>query len=93
MGLKELEGRLFGAFFMAANGHWLRFSKSSLPNIMPLAREFGTVQRPHTADELRNIAAIKYGNGKHGEGVVVRSCAEEGWPFWSFKVINLNYKD
>lgn len=93
MGLKELEGRLFGAFFMAANGHWLRFSKSSLPNIMPLAREFGTVQRQHTADELRNLAAIKYSNGKHGEGVVVRSCAEEGWSFWSFKVINLNYKD
>lgn len=91
MGLKELEGRLFGAFFMSDDGHWLRLPKRDLPKIMPLAREIAADQRPHTADELRNLAAIKYGNGKHGEGVVVRSCAEEGWPYWSFKVLNLGY--
>lgn len=40
-------------------------------------------------DDLRSLAAIKYDNGKPGEGVVVRAC--DGT--WSFKVINLEYRD
>lgn len=41
------------------------------------------------ADALRKLAEVMYPNGKHGEGVVIR-CRESGW---SFKVINLLYKD
>lgn len=40
-------------------------------------------------DELRKLAEIKYPNGKHGEGIVIRALDSS----WSFKVINLNYKD
>ncbi len=40
-------------------------------------------------DDLRSLAAIKYDNGKPGEGVVVRAC--DGT--WSFKILNLEYKD
>ena len=43
----------------------------------------------HTADELRKLAAIQYPNGWHGEGVVVRAVDQT----WSFKVINLDYKN
>lgn len=42
-----------------------------------------------TPDELRDMAEIHYANGKPAEGIVVRACDSS----WSFKVINLNYKD
>jgi RNA ligase (TIGR02306 family) len=42
-----------------------------------------------TDDELRKLAEIKYPNGKHGEGIVIRALDSS----WSFKVINLLYKD
>lgn len=42
-----------------------------------------------TADDLQKMAEIKYENGKHGEGIVIR-CVKSRW---SFKVINLLYKD
>jgi len=35
------------------------------------------------------MAEVKYPNGKHGEGVVIRG-TDGGW---SFKVLNLNYKN
>lgn len=45
--------------------------------------------RSWTVDDLRELANIKYQNGKPGEGIVIRSMSSG----WSFKVINLNYKD
>lgn len=42
-----------------------------------------------TDDELRKMAEIKYPNGKHGEGIVIRALDSS----WSFKVLNLLYKD
>lgn len=42
-----------------------------------------------TDDELRKLAEIKYPNGKHGEGIVIRALDSA----WSFKVINLKYQD
>jgi RNA ligase (TIGR02306 family) len=89
MGLTAIEGRLFGAFKCDESGAWHRLSVGDFPNLMPLAREIQAKQKPYTADELRELAAIKYQNGKHGEGVVIRA-VDQGW---SFKVINLNYKD
>lgn len=88
MGLQRLEGRLFGAFQRDSSGRWNRLSVGDFPHVMPLAREIAAPQRPHTADELRELAAIKYPNGAHGEGVVVRAADQS----WSFKAINLNYK-
>lgn len=88
MGLPELEGRLFGAF-VRAGGRWLRLTESEFPSSMRPARRVSAEQRPHTADELRNLAAIKYPNGKQAEGIVIRAIDQS----WSFKVINLNYKD
>jgi hypothetical protein len=54
-----------------------------------LAKDIACEQRPLSADELRKLAEIKYANGKHGEGIVVRAADQS----WSFKVINLLYKD
>jgi len=89
MGLTNLEGRLFGAF-VRLNGQWTRLSRKQFPATeMPLAREIPVEQRLHTADELRKLAAIQYPNGWRGEGVVVRAVDQT----WSFKVINLDYKD
>ena len=87
MGLKELEGRLFGAFHQNWAGQWSRLPVDEFPRVMPLAREIPVQQRPHTADELRELATIKYPNGKHAEGVVVRAADQS----WSFKVLNLSY--
>lgn len=42
-----------------------------------------------TDDELRKLAEIKYPNGKNAEGIVIRALDSS----WSFKVINLLYKD
>lgn len=86
MGLLMLEGRMFGAF-RRMDGAWRRLPRDQFPVGMPLAREIGAEQRPHTADELRSMASIKYPNGKHGEGVVVRAEDQS----WSFKAINLAY--
>lgn len=41
------------------------------------------------ADALRKLAEVKYPNGKHGEGIVIRALDSS----WSFKTINLLYKD
>ena len=88
MGLQKLEGRMFGAFKRDDAGRWARLTVKDFPPVMPTAKEIAAPQRPHTADELRTLAAIRYGNGWHGEGVVVRAVDQS----WSFKTINLNYK-
>jgi RNA ligase (TIGR02306 family) len=90
MGLQQIEGRIFGMFERDEQGRWIRstpgdFSKAGIP----LAKDIACEQRPLSADELRKLAEIKYANGKHGEGIVVRAADQS----WSFKVINLLYKD
>jgi hypothetical protein len=47
-----------------------------------------TTQAVSTEDDLRALAAIRYANGKTGEGIVIRDFANT----WSFKVISLEYK-
>lgn len=93
MGLSELEGRAFT----------LRDTREHryLPDVdlqrqcrelgIPLARCIGTsiTLAPKTDEELRKLAEIKYPNGKHGEGIVIRALDSS----WSFKVLNLAYRD
>jgi RNA ligase (TIGR02306 family) len=45
--------------------------------------------KPWTPDELRALAQIEYVNRKPGEGIVIRAMSGA----WSFKVINLAYRD
>lgn len=52
-----------------------------------MTTEIGTGFR--TPDQLRAMAQIRYANGKPGEGIVIRAMDSS----WSFKVINLDYKD
>lgn len=56
---------------------------------MPVARELACERRAYCPEELRKLAEIRYANGKHGEGIVIRA-NDSGW---SFKVINLLYRD
>ena len=91
MGLAQLEARLFAAFRRDAQGRWHAIDWLSLPLAMPSAKLVGLDAQTGalTPDSLRELAAIRYANGKHGEGIVIRAVDQS----WSFKVINLNYKD
>jgi RNA ligase (TIGR02306 family) len=89
MGVKDVEGRLFSVL-KKSDGRWLNVDFDNFPkNLMPLAKPVKIEQRAYSADELRKLAEIKYDNGRHGEGVVIRAKNQN----WSFKVINLLYKD
>jgi len=96
MGLKATEMRLFNV--------WERvLYKSKMPlsgmqafakaHGLQLAREIPVLNdyalKVWTADDLQALAQIKYPNGKHGEGIVIRDIMNQ----WSFKVINLLYRD
>lgn len=56
---------------------------------LPMARLVEGGRGSRTNDELQKMAEIKYPNGRHGEGIVVRCVNSD----WSFKVISLLYKD
>lgn len=93
MGLAEIEARAFGLY--SFKEHY-RCGRAALLQVrdnlgVPLAKQIDAALdgRAMSADELRAMAAIKYGNGDHGEGIVIRALNSS----WSFKVINLNYKD
>lgn len=94
LGLKELEIRVFRL--------WDNTTRRYLPyqNLkdvchqldLPTARclgEFDPMQKVPTAEEFRKMAEIKYSNGRHAEGIVIQALDTS----WSFKVINLLYKD
>lgn len=91
MGLKAVEAR---AFTLRDTRAHCNLPCAELERVcaelgMPVARLIASGQHALSADELRELAQIKYANGKHGEGIVVRAL-DSGW---SFKVINLLYKD
>lgn len=91
MGLAHNEIRVFTAYNHATGE---RLSYDVLVDIcsilnLPLARLVQTGRGPLTPDELRKMAEIKYPNGQPAEGVVIRDFESQ----WSFKVINLLYKD
>lgn len=93
MGLKELEAR---AFTLRDTVNHAYLPRIELERVcaeldVPMAKLIGThnTLSATTDDELRKLAEIKYESGKHGEGIVIRALDSS----WSFKVINLNYKD
>jgi RNA ligase (TIGR02306 family) len=93
-GLNSIEGRLFGLFKRNPDSYKHTWEKKNVCYFgeidMPRARVIEVVDHNalKTADDLRRLAEIKYTNGKHGEGVVIRAADQS----WSFKVINLKYK-
>lgn len=92
LGLKEVEGRLFTV--RCADDGWQKLSMSEVEYMadrtkMPLARFVTMGNEIKTDDELRAMADIKYPNGKPAEGIVIRGLDSS----WSFKVLNLAYKD
>ena len=94
MGLKELEARAFTLRNTVTHAYepWARLLEVCQRLEIPRARALGThdqLSKVTTDDELRKLAEIKYANGKHGEGIVIRALDSS----WSFKVINLLYKD
>jgi RNA ligase (TIGR02306 family) len=88
MGLDSLEGRLFGMFKRDDRGVWMK-KNPDYTGLVTLAGHVSHDMLVYTADELRKLAEIKYQNGKHSEGIVVRAIDQS----WSFKVINLLCKD
>ncbi len=93
MGLPDLEAR---AFTLRDTREHRYLPRDQLHNCtealgIPMARLIanGWENDGKTDDELRKMAEIKYANGKHGEGIVIRALDSS----WSFKVLNLNYKD
>ena len=91
MGLSELEVRAFSLYNIPKKGYAPRVELEEVASDLsiPLARTVAVNDGAYTPDELRKLAEIKYQNGKHGEGIVVRALDSS----WSFKVINLLYKD
>lgn len=94
MGLPELEARAFTLRDTVEHRYLPRDELEGQAEMLgiPLARLVANgwpSEGGKTDDELRKLAEIKYPNGKHGEGIVIRALDSS----WSFKVINLNYKD
>lgn len=91
MGLDELEARAFTLRDTVNHRYmpWSALVAATDALGIPTARFIGNGTDGRTDDELRKMAEIKYANGKHGEGIVIRALDSS----WSFKVINLLYKD
>lgn len=94
MGLTELEARAF-SLRDTVNHRYLpadELQRQCVNLEMPMARVIGstlTMATPTDDESLRKLAEIKYPNGKHAEGIVIRALDSS----WSFKVINLKYVD
>jgi len=92
LGLTDIEGRAFTLY------DYEQHRKLGQVTLDAIAALIGMPQAPvllmddgsfHSADQLRKLAEVKYPNGKPGEGIVLRSLSHE----WSFKVLNLLYKN
>lgn len=91
MGLADIEARAFTLRDTREHRNlpWSDLVKATDDLYMPTARFVANGSSGMTDDELRKLAEIKYPNGKHGEGIVIRALDSS----WSFKVISLLYKD
>ena len=91
MGLSALEARAFSLYGLGLHAYMpadaLKVVAQDLG--IPTATMLPIEARAYTADELRKLAEIRYPNGKPGEGIVIRANDSS----WSFKVINLLYRD
>lgn len=92
MGLSELEARAFTLRDTVNHRYmpWSALVACTDALGIPTARFIGNGWQTdgRTDDELRKLAEIKYANGRHGEGIVIRALDSS----WSFKVINLRYE-
>lgn len=93
LGLSEVEGR---AFTLYSFQNHKRCNEDVLQSVcyatgMPIATAVFKLSAGSrtTAEELRRFAEVKYPNGRHAEGLVLRSFDGSV----SFKVINLLYKE
>ena len=95
MGLKTTEMRLFNVYetlLYKSRMPWSGMQAFAQSHGLQLARQIEVPDdglKVWTADDLQALAQIKYPNGRHGEGIVIRDTLNT----WSFKVINLLYKD
>lgn len=91
MGLKAVEAHAFTLRDTVNHRYlpWSELMKQTDTLDMPFARFIENGQHSMSDDELRKLAEIKYQSGKHGEGIVIRAMDSS----WSFKVINLLYRD
>lgn len=91
MGLKEIDGygfTLYDYVNRKTRGSY-KLAEVLAEIGMPMAPVILFANGDLSHDELRKLAEVKYPNGKHGEGIVIRGA---GGGF-SFKVINLLYRD
>ncbi len=91
MGLSDIEGR---AFTLHDYSTHKRQPHDMLALVcekvgIPMAGLVLAGTHAMDSDALRKLAEVKYANGKHGEGIVIRALDSS----WSFKTINLLYKD
>lgn len=89
LGLTEVEARAFSLYDIE---HTEYAHRDALFNItlqleIPMVPVIGEGNWAHTEDSLRKLAEIRYENGEHAEGIVVRATNSA----WSFKVLNLLY--
>ena len=94
MGLKELEVRAFTLYDFALHCRRPRADlEAACADLgVPLAPVLYAGPKDGvdcTDDRLRSMAEVRYTSGKPGEGIVIRADDSS----WSFKVINLLYKD
>lgn len=91
MGLDKVEGRAFTLYDYRAHQ---RRDFSDLLTVcaaigIPLARPVCSGLGSLNADQLRKMAETTYPSGNPVEGIVIRPFSGD----WSFKVLNLHYKD
>lgn len=95
LGLKDIEARAFTLYDFAEHRRRPRADLLAVCGdlgvpMAPLLHSGPVDDMPAYSDEgLRAMAEIRYASGKHGEGIVIRADDSS----WSFKVINLLYKD
>jgi len=91
MGLTDVDGRAFTLYDYTKQRKLPQTALDTVAMLigMPTAPVVALGEESMDADALRKMAEVKYPNGKHGEGVVIRG-TDGGW---SFKVLNLNYKN
>ena len=92
MGLPTMEVRLFSLFNIEEGRYTDVYQLDDVSIALGAPRAavivFASIKQLNS-DELRDMANIKYPNGKPGEGIVIRATDSS----WSFKVINLEYRD
>ena len=92
MGIASLAIRVFSLYDITQRKYAPLSALRALATKMHLPMAQIIVERGLTgldSDELRNLANITYPNGKPGEGIVIRAIDSS----WSFKVINLEYRE